>query len=259
MYNNNCKTIQLQLTLKSADKCAAVFELLAQLTTHPSLPDGKPTAAEIRQLIQLFQAACEEHQAISTWTRTATSITRGYDDEKVRDDFKRVFESTDSEQIAQLAQEAATNARRAVSRRSDQATLANINRGPHEALATLTGARRTRRVRRRITLTTGSGANATAVAQPVSPPTDPRLGTLAAAAAHVDPDTFDLTDEDAASLPIGEIDTSGDLTNVDGADAYERFLAIEAQNAPAGGLTIADSPSALQRPLVSSSSSEGEI
>ena len=100
-------------------------------------------------------------------------------------------------------------------------------------------------------------AAAGAVPQPASPPVDPRLGTLAGAAAAAN--CIDLSADDLKNLPLAEINTDGDLQNIDGADAYDRFLASEAKDAPAGGLTIANVPSALVSPTVSASSSDGEL
>ena len=72
-----------QLVLETADEAAAVIEFASQLTTYPSRSDGKPTEAEARQLIASFNRVCEKWGSVARWTRTATSVTSGWDIEEV--------------------------------------------------------------------------------------------------------------------------------------------------------------------------------
>ena len=60
-------------------------------------------------------------------------------------------------------------------------------------------------------------------------------------------------------MPIASVDSTGNVDSVDGDDALDRFLTTDPDNAPAGGLTIANAPSALTAPNCSASSSDSYV
>ena len=55
------------------------------------------------------------------------------------------------------------------------------------------------------------------------------------------------------------MDSTRNVDSVDGDDALDRFLSTDPDNAPAGGLTIANAPSALTAPNCSASSSDSYV
>ena len=112
-----------QLVLETADEAAAVIEFASQLTTYPSRSDGKPTEAEARQLIASFNRVCEKWGSVARWTRTATSVTSGWDIEEVCKSFQRFRDTVDPETLAQFEQQANNNAGRAIDHRSTIASL----------------------------------------------------------------------------------------------------------------------------------------
>ena len=198
------------------------------------------------------------------WTRRSQSVGDTYDNDAVARGFEKVYENTTEESLQNYSADAEAAARVAVSRRRDRTELNQVNQSPPEAFHNL--AHRSRR--RRLNYTFPAAANNTttvtpppAPSAPPSPPTDPRgaaLRTLAGAAQGVQrsPDSIDLTDADVEALPVASVDSDGLVRSVSADTAYDRFLAIDANTAPAGGLTIAHAPTALLAPNLSSSSSD---
>ena len=244
-----------QCLLDVADKAATLYEKSADLTSFPGNSTGRPSDADTRACIRQFAEVADSAHQATRWLRRASSHTAGWNEDEVAKSFEQVYRYTTNEAQQEFSADAEGHARRAVARRQDQRTLSRINRSPPEAFANL--AHRSRR--RRLNYTYPAPAAAAAAAssavsppQPTSPPTDPRLGVLAQA-------VVDLTDEDVEALPIASVDSTGNVDSVDGDDALDRFLTTDPDNAPAGGLTIADAPSALTAPNCSASSSDSYV